>query len=485
MALIALSLGIGANSAIFSVVNGVLLRPLPYRDADRLMVIWETKLSIGKKQELVSPAQFRAWANQNRVFDGMAALREEPRVLTGGELPERVETCLISPSAFEMLGVTPALGRTFSAEENQPGHNLAAILSYGLWQRRFGGDREVLGKAVTLDGIAYTVVGVTGPDFRLLDSPSELWIPYTLDSKELNPRNKAVRTLRVMARLKPGATLEQAQAEMRSIARRLELEDPDANAGYSATVVPLRDQLVGDVRSTLWMLLGAVLFVLLIACANVANLLLARAGAREKEIALRAALGANPARLVRQLLTESVLLALAAGLLGLVLAAWSLSLLKQLGPATLPRLKEIERRLAGARLHAAGLGAPPESSLAWRRRWPACGRSELRPQVRWAPGVAGTNGGPLARCVRGCGDGCLRGAFDRRGIADSQLCAARKRESRLPARSRSDHADRPAREPLCRSQCRLVLQATAGAVAGSARRAVRGRRAQGAVERGR
>jgi putative ABC transport system permease protein len=341
VALVALSLGIGANSAIFSVVNGVLLRPLPYPDPERLVVVWETKLSIGKKQELVSPVQFRAWSNENRVFDGMAAWRQEPRVLTGGELPERVETVLISAGGLEMLGVKPALGRTFSPEENQPGHNLAAILSYGLWQRRFGGDRAVLGKAVTLDGIGYTVVGVTPPDFRLLDVPAGLWIPYTLDSKELDPRNRAVRTLRVVARLKPGATLGQARAEMRSISRRLELADPDANTGYSASVVPLRDQLVGDIRTTLWMLLGAVLFVLLIACANVANLLLARAGAREREIALRAALGANPARLLRQLLTESLLLALAGGLLGLLLAAWSISLLRQLGPATLPRLKEI------------------------------------------------------------------------------------------------------------------------------------------------
>jgi putative ABC transport system permease protein len=341
VALVALSFGIGANSAMFSVVNGVLLRPLPYQDPDRLVVVWETKLSRGIGQELVSAAEYRTWAGENRVFDRMAALRAEPRVLTGGELPERVETILISPGAFEMLGVRPALGRTFSPEENQPGRALVAVLSYGLWQRRFAGDKAVLGKAVTLDGIGYTVVGVTPADFHLFDSPSDLWIPYTLDSKELNPRSRAVRTLRVLAHLKPGVTLEQAQSEMQSIARRMALEDPDANSGYGATVVPLRVQLLGDIRATLVVLLGAVLFVLLIACANVANLLLARAGSREKEIALRSALGANPARLARQLLTESILMALAGGLLGLLLAAWSLSLLQQLGPATLPRLNEI------------------------------------------------------------------------------------------------------------------------------------------------
>jgi putative ABC transport system permease protein len=341
VALLTLSVGIGANSAIFSVVDGVLLRPLPYRDPDRLVVIWETKLSRGTRQELVSPAQFRAWTVENRVFDQMAALRAEPRVLTGGELPERLETVLISPGAFEMLGAKPALGRTFSPEESQPGKNLVAVLSYGLWQRRFASDPSVLGKAVTLGGISYTVVGVTPRDFHLLDSPSDLWIPYTLDSKELNSRTRAVRSLRVLAHLKPGATLDQAQTEMQSIARRQEQQDPDANAGYSTTVLSLRDQLLGNVRTTLWVLIGAVVFVLLIACTNVANLLLARAGGREKEIALRSALGAKPIRLARQLLTESLLLALGGGVLGLALAVWSISLLKQLSSTTLPRLNEI------------------------------------------------------------------------------------------------------------------------------------------------
>ncbi len=341
VALLTLSVGIGANSAIFSVVNGVLLRPLPYPDPERLVVIWETKLSRGIRQELVSPAQFRAWTIENRVFDQMAALRAEPRVLTGGELPERVETILISPGAFEMLGTKPAVGRTFFPEESQPGKNLVAVLSYGLWQRRFAGDQSVLGKAITLGGISYTVVGVAPQDFHLLDSPSDLWIPYTLDSKELNPSTRAVRTLRVLAHLKPGVTLDLALTDMQAIALRLERQDPDANAGYSATVVSLRDQLLGNVRTTLWVLIGAVVFVLLIASTNVANLLLARAGGREKEIALRSALGAKPSRLALQLFTESMLLALGGGVLGLLLAAWSISLLKRLGPATLPRLQEI------------------------------------------------------------------------------------------------------------------------------------------------
>ena len=341
VALVALSFGIGANSAIFSVVNGVLLRPLPYKDSGRLVVVSETKISTGTKQELVSAANYREWAEQNSVFDQIAALRVEPRVLTGGELPERVEIALLSPGAFEMLGVQPALGRTFTQDESQPGRNLVAVLSYGSWQRRFGGAPSVLGKTVVLDGTSFTIVGVTPAGFHLLDTPSELWIPYTLDSKELNARTRAARTLHVIAHLKPGISLEQAQTEMRTIARRLEQKDMEANAGYSAAVIPLLDQMLGDIRTTLWTLLVAVLFVLLIACANVANLLLARAGARKKEIAVRSALGANPARLARQLLTESVIMALAGGLIGLLLALWSLSLLKQLGPAALPRLSEV------------------------------------------------------------------------------------------------------------------------------------------------
>src|SRR5580704_5782929 len=338
-AMIALALGIGANSAIFSVVNAVLLRPLPYKDASRLIVIWETKLSKGILQEKVSPPDYRDWVEQQRVFEKIAALREQPAVLTGGQLPERVETALISPSAFELLGVKAGLGRTFLSEEAEPGRNRVALLSYGFWQRRFGGDSGVLGKSVIVDGNSLTIVGVMPSGFRLLDTPSELWMPYTLDAKELSQRG--FRTLRVIGRLKPGVSLDQASAEMRSIAGRVEQQYPDTNAGYSTKVVALRDQLLGDIGPTLWTLLGAVVFVLLIACANVASLLLARAGSRDKEIVLRMALGANPARLLRQLLTESVLLALAGGLLGLALAAWSISVLARFGPANLPRLEEI------------------------------------------------------------------------------------------------------------------------------------------------
>ena len=339
VAMIALALGIGANSAIFSVVNAVLLRPLPYKDPSRLIVIWETKLSKGIAQEQVSPPDYRDWVEQQQVFEQIAALREQPAVLTGGQLPERVETALISPGAFELLGVKAGLGRTFLSEEAESGRNRVALLSYGFWERRFGGDPGILGKQAVVDGNSLTIVGVMPRGFRLLDTPSELWMPYTLDAKELSQRG--FRTLRVIGRLKAGVSVDQASGEMRSIAGRIERQYADTNSGYSTKVVALRDQLVGDIGPTLWTLLGAVVFVLLIACANVASLLLARAGSRDKEIVLRMALGANPARVLRQLLTESVLLALAGGLLGLALAAWGVAMLAQFGPASLPRLAEI------------------------------------------------------------------------------------------------------------------------------------------------
>src|SRR5271166_3427626 len=341
VAILALGLGIGANSAIFSVMNAILIRPLPYQDPDRLVAVFENKLDKGMRRQAVSPLDYKNYAEQNQVFDGIGAVRNQIFTLTGRELPERIEGAAISPAIFQFLGLHPGLGRPFAADEDQPQKNSVAVVSDGLWRRRFGSDAGILGSQIVLDGKAYSVIGVAPRGFHLVDSPSEIWVPYTPNPVELTPFWQGLRTLRVLAHLRPGVSPRQAETAMQAIARRLAQENPNSNAGYGAEVIPLREQVLGNIGATLWMLTAAVAFVLLIACANVANLLLARAGAREKEIAVRSSLGANPARIVRQMLTESVLLSLLGGLFGLLLAFWGVTALAHAAPAGLPKSGEI------------------------------------------------------------------------------------------------------------------------------------------------
>ncbi len=350
IATLALTLAIGANSAIFSVVDGVLLRPLPYADADRLIALRESNQSKGMRDFDVTPPDFRDWSEQQHSFDQIAAFRSQPAILTGRGLPERIETAVVSPAIFPLLGVRLRLGRAFAGDEDRPGRNRVAILSYGLWQRRFGGDTGITGDVLTLDGKDYVVVGVAAPGFRLAETPAEIWLPYTIDESELQepgqnnvaaaPRS-AMHTLNVIGRLKPGVSIEQARLGLDAIAGRLEQQFPDTNAGWRVDVQRLRERLVGNVRGTLLTLLGAVGFVLLIACTNVANLLLARAGGREKEIAVRTFLGARQSSIIRQLLTESMMLALLSGVLGLILAYAGVRALAALSPADLPRRDDI------------------------------------------------------------------------------------------------------------------------------------------------
>ncbi|HKG96141.1 MAG TPA: ABC transporter permease [Gemmatimonadaceae bacterium] len=339
-AVVTLALGIGANTAIYSVVDAVLLKPLPYADPGRLVMVYERNLDRQNDRNVVSPGNFLDWRAQSRVFEDMAGYLIWRTNLTGLGEPEEVPIQLTTASFFPVLGVKPAIGRAYTAQEDAPGGENVVVLGHGFWQRHFAGDPGVLGKKITLGGRPATVIGVMPAGFTFGRSTAELWAPFGLDPS-LDYRKITGRYMEVVARLKPGVTPGQAHAEMKALAARLEQQFPDFNAHWSANVVPLEEQVVGGIRRALLVLAGVVGFVLLIACANVANLMLARAAARQREIAVRTALGASAWRVVRQMLTESVVLSIAGGALGLVLALWGTSALVAAAPAALPRVQEV------------------------------------------------------------------------------------------------------------------------------------------------
>jgi putative ABC transport system permease protein len=343
VAVITLALGIGANTAIFSVVNAVLLRPLPFDDPERIVWLWDTQPQLPTAPTALP--EFLGWKEQNRSFEQLAAFQGGNMFLDAGDGTTDTPVGLVTPELFSVFHVSPILGRTFTNEETLPGRFRVAVLSHSMWQSRFGSDRNVSGRTIQLNGAAYTIIGVMPAGFSYPDR-AELWRPLPIDPAKLDP---GPHYLKVVGRLKPGVTLVQAQADMSTIAARLSEQYKEKNAGHGVKLERLTNVVVGDIGLALYVLLGAVGFVLLIACANLANLMLARVGARQKEIALRTALGASRLRIVRQLLIESILLAVTGGAAGLLLAIWAVSWLVSLSADTIPRAHEIsvDPRVAG------------------------------------------------------------------------------------------------------------------------------------------
>ena len=348
MAVLTLALGIGANTAIFSLVYGVLLKPLPFRSPDRLVQLWETNPLRNWTDATASPANLLDWRQRNRVFDGIAfypGMDDHTPMYSNGTLtgsnagPERVQGVSVSTNFFRVLGVAPALGRDFDDTEQQVGRNRVVILSDGFWRTRFNGDPAIVGRDVTLNTLHYQVVGVMPPQFRFPAPDAQVWMPFVMSPETAQLRRP--HYLRPIARLKPGVTIDQARADMAAIASDLERLYPDTNTKMGVGLGPLQDFVIGDVRTPLLVFLGAVAVVLLVACANLANLLLARAAGRRREFAVRSALGGAGWRLARQLLVESSLLALGGGILGVALARWAIAAVIGMSPGDVPRLEEV------------------------------------------------------------------------------------------------------------------------------------------------
>jgi putative ABC transport system permease protein len=318
----ALAIGIGSTTALFSVVHALLIKPLPYKNADALVVVWEHNLPRNRPRNVISPANFLQWRERSQSFDGLAAFSQNRVTLTGSGEPQELATITVTADIFDVLGVPPVLGRGFVAGEDAAGAPRTLILSYAAWQRQFGGDASVVGRSITINGEPMTIVGVTARGFEIFGLPADAFMPFRDLPASREPRG---RSLIGLGRLKPGVTRDQAQAEMEGVMASLVRDWPDFNTGWTVNLVPLREQLVGDVRLAVLALFGAVGAVLLIACGNIGSLMLTRASSRRREFAIRSAVGASTSRLLTQLGWESLILSIAGGLLGVLLAMWLLS----------------------------------------------------------------------------------------------------------------------------------------------------------------
>ena len=346
MVIITLALGIGANTALFSVVNAVLLQPLPYHEPDRLVRVWSARPEDGVTHGTTSTLDLQDWFEQNASFEdigGYPALHMRGFVLTGQDRPEEIATAYVAEGFFETLAAAALHGRTIERRDHVDGSNTVVVLSYGAWRRRYGADPSIVGETISLSGRAFTILGVMRPGFEYPNAATEIWAPLSLIPDTGVPRRRFIRWLSIIARLKPRVSIESARAEMATITGRLAQEYPDSNEGLTAaTIEPLHAQMVGDIRAGMLTVFAAVGFVLLIGCANIANFVLARAEGRSKEIAVRVALGAGRARLLRQLLTESVLLASIGGVVGMLVGVVGIRYLVAMAPPSIPMLSTVQ-----------------------------------------------------------------------------------------------------------------------------------------------